>query len=188
MSNFSELNQNLNLNGIDSYNVYKNSSFNYNPSFEKSQNFNNYNNEKYYCNGNAGLASKMSNIKETPVSREFFSKENINRIQKKIKREVYNRTNGKYVLEVDQDELDLQIVMQKILEEYTLNRDDKIVRQVKRLNEYTINYIVPDMITNIKQFYGYIKEINNPIKPIDRPVNLNNSGSNQLPSITTIWE
>lgn len=188
MSNFSELNQDLNLNGIDSYSVYKDSSFSYNPSFNKSQNLNNYKSDKYYCNGKAGLASKMSNIQETKVSKEFFSKENLKRIQKKIRREIYNRTDGKYVLEVDQDELDLQIVMQKILDEYTLNRDDKIVRQVKKLNEYTIDYIVPDMITNIKQFYGYMKEINNPIKPMDRPINLNNAGSNPLPSITTIWE
>ena len=43
------------------------------------------------------------------------------------------------------------------------------------------------MITEIKQTYGYIKEINEPIKPIPRPMNVNNAGRKTLPSITTTY-
>ena len=44
------------------------------------------------------------------------------------------------------------------------------------------------MITEIKQFYGYLKEINEPLKPIDRPINVNNAGRKTLPSLTSVWQ
>ena len=49
--------------------------------------------------------------------------------------------------------------------------------QIKKLNIKVINYILPDLLTNIKQEYYYVKEINEPIKPIDRPVNVSIKGS-----------
>ena len=47
----------------------------------------------------------------TPVGEVFFSQENINRIQKMIKYEIFVRSSGKYKLEIDQKESDLLVVM-----------------------------------------------------------------------------
>ena len=49
--------------------------------------------------------------------------------------------------------------------------------QVKKLNIKVINYLYPDLMTNIKQEYYYVKEINEPLKPIDRPINVSIKGS-----------
>lgn len=125
-------------------------------------------------------------IEENPVSLLYFSKENIKRIQKTLKKEIYVRTHGNFVLEVDQDINDLIIVMRSVYFQYAKFQPTQIVRQVKELNTITVNIIVPDMITEIKQEYEYLKEINRPINPILRPTNIN-TGKQTLPSITTMW-
>lgn len=115
-----------------------------------------------------------------PVGREFFSKKNILTLQGKIKTKVYMETNGKVVLEDDQDDSDLLIAMRAMYYQegrFLPANVMPIDYQVKKLNIKVINYIYPDLMTNIKQQYYYIKEINEPIKPIDRPVNVSIKGS-----------
>lgn len=139
------------------------------------------------CNENAHMMGKVSGIDPTPVMKEFFSPKNIKRIQKKIKREINRRTGGKFRMEVDQDEHKLIVKMRETFEYYSSNIPRGIVRQTKCLNKHLVDGLVPDMITNIRQYYGYIKDISNPINPIDRPINVNNAGRQTLPSVTTLW-
>ncbi len=117
----------------------------------------------------------------------FFSNDNMSRIQKRIREEVVKRTKGQYILDEDQDESDLMIVMRAVYLDKCKNLPGQPVRQVKILNEQTIEYIVPDLISNIKQYFGYIKDINAPLKPMMRPMNVNNAGRRLLPSMTTLW-
>jgi hypothetical protein len=121
------------------------------------------------------------------ISRIFYSEENINRIQKMIKKTIFERTKGQYKLDEDQDESDLLISMRAVFLEHSRFLPNMIVHQVKELNRRTVEYLVPDMITEIKQHYAYIKEINEPIKPIARPMNVNNAGRRTLPSLTSAW-
>ena len=51
-----------------------------------------------------------------------------------------------------------------------------------------LNKIIPDMITAIKQDWGYQKLINEPLHPIDRPISDSARGRKLLPSITSIWD
>lgn len=122
------------------------------------------------------------------LSRLFFSEENIKRIQKKIKRAVLDRTNGKYRLDTDQDVDDIIVCMRSVYIEFGKYQPEQIVRQVKRLNDKVVDETVPSIITNIKQYYGYLADITNPIKPLDRPINVNNAGRRTLPSVTTRFE
>lgn len=124
---------------------------------------------------------------EDSLSKLFFSEENMTRIQKKIKDTVYEQTKHQYKLEEDQDESDLLVAMRAVFMKYGKFRDDKIIHQVKVLNNILVNSIMPDMISMIKQEYAYIKEINEPIKPITRPINVSRAGRRTLPSITTTW-
>lgn len=117
----------------------------------------------------------------------FFSDENMKRIQKKIKEEVIKRTKGQYQLDEDQDEADLTIVMRAVYLDKCKNLPGETVRQVKLLNQQTVDYIVPDLISNIKQYFGYIKDINQPLQPMMRPMNVSSSGRRLLPSVTTLY-
>jgi hypothetical protein len=123
----------------------------------------------------------------TPLGELFFSQENINRIQQKIKYEVFKRTNGKYKIEVDQNESDLLIVMRDVYISDALNNPYKLVHQVKLLNHKTIEKILPDMISMIKQDDEYINQLDKPIDPIPLPVNVSKAGRLSLPSVTTVF-
>ncbi len=126
-------------------------------------------------------------IQKTPVSELYFSDENIKRIQKMIKNDVLLKTNNKYKLTVDQDKTDLLINMRSVYLQYALNSHCNPVHQVKKLNKQTVDYVSTDLISNIKQYYGYIKDISTPMIPMSLPINDNNAGRKLLPSITTTW-
>jgi len=121
----------------------------------------------------------------TELSKIYFSDKNIKRLQKKIKQEISRRTNNKYILAVDQEERDLLLVMRAVYLEYGKYIPGQIVRQIKKLNKKVINEIIPGMITELKQYYGYLREINGPLRPIDRPLNVSHAGRKTLPSFTT---
>lgn len=124
---------------------------------------------------------------DNPLADMFFSGENVRRIQKKIKKEILEKTNGSFKLEVDQDDSDLVLAMRNIFLENSRFLPIKIVHQIKKLNQQVVDSIVPDMISQIKQEYGYIKEINEPLKPMMRPMNVSGAGRKTLPAITSIW-
>jgi hypothetical protein len=192
MNNYAELNAKPNYGISNDFSPFdtNNKSFEELPAFALFQNNNgNLRNNKfgdYYCGGASELAMKDIGY-ETAVSKIFFSKENIKRIQKKIKSEVLRRSNGKFRLDVDQDENDLFIAMRAIFLDNAKNLPKYVVRQVKQLNKFVIEFIIPDIMTNIKQQYDYIKEISNPIRPPPLPLNVSRAGRKALPSTTTIW-
>lgn len=123
----------------------------------------------------------------TPLGELFFSPENINRLQKMIKYEIFVRTNGRYKLEVEQNESDLLVVMRGVYITDSMNQPYKLVHQVKILNHRVIEKIVPDMISIIKQDQEYIRQLDIPIDPIPLPVNVSKAGRLSLPSVTTTF-
>ena len=140
-----------------------------------------------YAKSALGGSFSEENIRNSELLSTFFSNNNIERIQTKIKKEINDRTNGKYVVDVDQDVEDLLIIMGHIITQHGQFLPTKIVKQVKTLNNKVVDYVTPDMINEISQNYGYQQDINKPLQPMMRPMNVNNAGRKTLPSITTIW-
>lgn len=124
---------------------------------------------------------------ESELSKLFFSDENMKRLQKMIKQEVFRRTNGEFRLEVDQEQRDLFIAMRAVYLEHGRFLPGQTVRQIKKMNLKVVSEVVPPMLTELRQYYGYLKEINKPLAPIMRPINSGNAGRRSLPSITTTW-
>jgi hypothetical protein len=122
----------------------------------------------------------------TPLGEIFFSPENIARLQKQIKTEIFIRSNGKYKLNVDQNESDLLVVMRAVYISDAENSPYRIVHQVKELNHRTIERIIPDMLSMIRQDQKYLDELDRPINPIPRPINVSRAGRLSLPSTTSI--
>jgi len=124
---------------------------------------------------------------DSPLSKLYYSDDNVKRLQKMIKNEVYKRSNGKYKLVVDQDVKDLLIVMSGIYKENAVYIPNQTVRQIKYLNKKVIEEILPGILINIGFQQKYLHDISNPIDVIPLPVNSNNTGRKTLPSITTLW-
>jgi hypothetical protein len=160
------------------------------PSYEKYDNKFRNKSQKVYKNHNTALKVISYCDKDrgdSGISQIYFSPENMKRIQKMIRKEIYLRTKGKFILDEDQDDADLMVAMRAVYMEYCRFLPYQIIRQVKDLNRKTIEYVVPDMITELKKHYGYIQEINSPLKPIDRPVNVSNAGRKTLPAMSTVY-
>ena len=62
----------------------------------------------------------------------------------------------------------------------------KIKEQVDELDDLVIKEAGPGTVSEVLAHVGYLNLINNPITPIDRPVNLSSAGTRTLPSITNI--
>lgn len=122
------------------------------------------------------------------LSKLFFSDENFKRIQKQIKKEIFRRTNGEFKLEVDQEQRDLFLAMRAVYMQHARFLDNQIVRQVKRLNKKVVDETVPGVITNLKQYYGYLKEINKPLSVFPQMgINTGSRGRRVLPSVMTTF-
>jgi predicted restriction endonuclease len=159
------------------------------PQFSKFQQLHGQNDKfsENYCGGASTLAIGGMKLENNNVSLLYFSDNNMQRVQQQIKREIFRLSNESFKLEVNQDPQDLLIAMRYIFLEHSKNLPTHTVRQVKILNRQLLDYIVPDIMTNIKQHYKYLKDISEPIKPMDQPLNVNNKGRRTLPSITTLW-
>jgi hypothetical protein len=145
--------------------------------------------DDYYCGGNSTLALKGGmQITNTPLSEMFFGEENLKKLQKQIKREVYNRSDKKIKLLTDQDPEDLIISMRAVFFDHGKNLPNDVIHQVKILNKRLITYIITDLMTNVIQYVYYLRDINNPLKIHNVPLDANHAGRKRiLPSYTTVW-
>ena len=116
----------------------------------------------------------------------FFSKRNILEINNLIRYTVLKKTKNKFKISA-QSESKLLIVMTNLFKEHSKNLPFKIEQQIKELNYIVVKSVVPGIITNLEQYIGYLRDSNNPIKPIPRPINVNKLG-NTLPSISNIYK
>lgn len=181
-----------NYNAEDFLDQNKDSLYNtYNSGNNKIQNYNSVSYEQDKNNWATENSIQKTILKgvytATPLGELYFCIENIQRIQKMIKYEIFKRTKGKYKLEVDQNETDLLVVMRATYISDAENSPYRLVHQVKILNNKTIEKIVPDMISIIKQDEEYINKLDKPIDPIPLPVNVSRAGRLSLPSVTTTF-
>lgn len=128
--------------------------------------------------------NKYINIEIGNVAKEFFSKKNVSRIQNKLKQEIYQLTK---VTIAEQEVIPLLIVMCKIYNGYGKTSCTNVIRYTKYLTQKTLELLVPNVLTNLKQLSSYVKEINSPLKPIARPLSVNIKGMNSLSSIAAKW-
>jgi len=137
--------------------------------------------------GNMASTALKGIQNDSELARLYFSDTNMKRLQRMIKQAVFERTNGQFRLDVDQEQRDLLIMMRSVYLEQARFLPNSIVRQCKKLNAEVVKEALPGILTEIRQYYGYLREINKPLTPIPREQNVSNKGRNLLPSITTTW-
>lgn len=94
------------------------------------------------------------NLEHSSLSRKFFSKDNINKIQKNIIINVYHKSDKKYSIST-QDEKELLIIMRSYYLQYGKNLTTDIQGQVNNLNKMVIDWSVDEIIKNIDQYMFY---------------------------------
>ena len=116
-------------------------------------------------------------IEKTKLSTMFFSKSNINLLQKLIKYNVKKETN-KIISEQSNEEL--FIIMKSIfLNEANLGvkTNSCIKKELRKLDLLVVNECTKKIITQIKQHIIYLDNINNLAVPMERAESTNIKGT-----------
>lgn len=88
----------------------------------------------------------IGNWSDTILSKTFFSSKNIDILQNGLRAGVYDMSDGKYIIE-RQNEDELKIIMRSIFLQYSRNNPDNIPQQIHTLNKLVLDY-------SVKQVYG----------------------------------
>jgi len=135
-----------------------------------------YNLYKKSKNYNLNSTSVEGIVEETRLSNAYFSKCNIEILQKIIAYDVYKQTGKKIG---KQSEHDLLIIMRSYFLQQANNvliNDEDIKNEIRKLNIIVKNDATKRIISMIKQHDAYIKDINNIAEPIDRAESTNVKG------------
>tara|TARA_B100001248_G_C27237913_1_gene387985 strand:+ start:74 stop:610 length:537 start_codon:yes stop_codon:yes gene_type:complete len=120
------------------------------------------------------------------LSSTFYSKENMDLINKGITLTVFKVTNGEFYIGKQSDK-HLTIAMRAIYHEHARHLPYNIKGQVSELNRKVIKSVVPGIVTNLQQYIGYVRDASSIPDPLDRPLNVNNL-DRTLPSISNIYQ
>lgn len=118
----------------------------------------------------------------------FFSDENIQLINRQLIYMVWKTTNGEFKIN-SQSKEKLLIVMRYIFIEYAKHLPYDIKGQIGELNCRLVSDVLPNIITNLQQHVGYLKDIDKIREPLPLPINTKNANRmlRTLPSITTLY-
>jgi hypothetical protein len=111
--------------------------------------------------------SVSRNIITTNVSVSFFSKDNIKDLQKSIIKEVYNRSDEKFIIG-NQSEQELLVIMSSYYLQYSKNLPTNIHTQIEELNKMVVDWAVAEILTNIRQYMSYKKSVSALPMPLER--------------------
>lgn len=132
-------------------------------------------------NSNRGFENSLEHYhEETEVSKYFFSRKNIDllhaaitfNVNKKLELDGVDYKVGK------QNEDHLHVVMRSTYLQESINLPCGLAEQIRKLNGKVLDYIIPNIITNVKQYVGYIKDISNPVPTMDRPIDASSRSNN----------
>jgi len=121
------------------------------------------------------------NWETTPVSRMFFSGENIKVIQNGIRKQVFERSQPKgYVID-DQSVDEIKMIMRAIFYQYSRNTLIDIQGQVSELNGRVLEWSVPHILSAVDHYVYYLQDISHLPVPIAQPMNLSRAGTKTAP-------
>jgi hypothetical protein len=111
----------------------------------------------------------QGNWKDSPLSLAYFSKENIMMIQNGIRKGVYDKSKGQYLVG-NQSEDVLKVIMRSTFLQYSANMPDKITDQIKSLNKIVLDYCVKQVYGEAQGYQQYLYDASTLVVPIERPV------------------
>ena len=122
----------------------------------------------------------------TPLSRAFFSKENIKLLQDMLRYNVYIKSNKKLIIG-PQSTIEMEIISRAMFLQNARFLNYNIKEQIKELNSLIINKITPMVISETLQYQGFLLNLETLPVPIEHPKNLSSAGTRLLRSITTTF-
>lgn len=101
--------------------------------------------------------ANKGNQEATCISDLYFSKTNVDALHEGIRYRIYTESNGKFVIGRQSDQ-ELMIVMRSIYLQFAKHQPDNVVEQVRDLNQRVLEWTVPEILSNLKQFDVYKRD------------------------------
>ena len=120
------------------------------------------------------------NWMNTPLSLAYFSSENINILQNNIRKGVFDKSNGEFVIGL-QDEDELKIIMRAMFIQYAKYRTDiPITIQVQEINRKVLEFSVPRIISSLNMKRKYLNDIQKLPVPLEHSRSMSTKGTKEL--------
>jgi hypothetical protein len=105
---------------------------------------------------------------ETVLSRAYFSEENIQILQNGLRAGVYELSNKEW--SVPPQNIDnLKIIMRSIYLQYAKHSTtESITDQIRKLNQYVLDYAVPKVYNEAQGYLNYIRDQSTLVMPLER--------------------
>lgn len=116
------------------------------------------------------------NLQATPLNTAYFSPANVKIVQNKIRKEVYDRSGGEYLID-EQNADELFTVMRAMYLQYCRNLPDHIPEQIASLNQCVADWCVPKIISECSMHKTYLNDIQKLPVPLENPVLLTRTGT-----------
>jgi hypothetical protein len=113
------------------------------------------------------------------VSELFFSPENVEALQQGVRYLVWKKSENKHII-APQSERELYIVMRSTYVEFARHLPYDIVGQVRDLNKRVLDFVVPRIIIELRNYEGYRRDISTLPTPLEHPKNMSSKGSKFL--------
>ena len=106
---------------------------------------------------------------ETPLSKSYFSKQNIQIIQNGIRAGVYDKSNQQYVI-CSQDCDALKVIMRSVFLQHAANQPNNIPDQIKQLNQIVIDYCIHHVYSEAQGYNKYLYDVSTLAIPMSNPI------------------
>jgi hypothetical protein len=117
----------------------------------------------------------------SPLSKAFFSADNVRNIQNALRKTVYEQSQPKgYVID-EQSVDELKIIMRAMYLQYSKNLPNDLVQQISELNQRVLDWSVPHILSAVDHYHYYIKDISQLPVPLARSVHMSSAGTKSLP-------
>jgi hypothetical protein len=121
------------------------------------------------------------NWEQTDLSKAFFTRRNLESIQKQIRDGVYRASGPKQYTIDDQDVDEIKTIMRAMYLTYAKNNPFQIDAQINELNRLVVEWAVPRIVSEIDQYAFYLKDISHLPIPMEKPLNVSSAGTKSLP-------
>jgi len=106
---------------------------------------------------------------ETPLSKAYFSTENIKLLQNGIRAGVYQKSNGQYTVG-EQDCDALKVIMRSIFLSNSVNQPTNITEQIEQLNKMVLDYCIFHVYSEAQGYMKYLQDASTLYRPMALPV------------------
>ena len=125
----------------------------------------------------------VGQIEETPLTKAYFSEDNIRIIQNGIRAGVYKKSNGQYTIGA-QDCDSIKIIMRAMYLQYSINQPTNITKQIEKLNNMVLEHCIQKVYLEAQGYLKYLSDVSTMAEPIANPImaTQNDKRNHKLPN------